>query len=375
VAGEFPAIGGRQWHQLASFTPPANLGDNNLNKEEMVMRQLSVGILGTGFMGGMHGQRLMKQEGVKLAGLCGETVAMAKALKEKLGAVEAALYDDFDEMLAKSKLDALYVCIPPFAHNGQVEKAAEHGITLFLEKPIAYGINRGESMVTAIERAGVVSQVGYHMRYRKSVEQVKEWIASGKAGRPTLFEGRYWCNMFGSAWWHAKKGSNGQVFEQVIHIYDMALYLLGEAESVSAFMDNLVHRSSHEYTIEDTSAAVIRFKNGSLATINGSNCALPVHFIGDYRAVFENVVLEHHAGGQDWVTPDTARLSVHEGEIIEQHDFIEDRDLYLAETGEFLQAVRGEGRTRAPARQGLEGLRLVSAVLESAEKGGALVRL
>ena len=132
-------------------------------------RKLSIGILGTGFMGNMHAQRLMKQDDVVVTAVCGETIAMAEELKSNLKVGDAIAFGNFDEMLATSQLDALYICLPPYAHSGQEEKAAERGIHLFLEKPIAYNITQAESIVAAIEKAGVVSQVGYHMRFRKAV--------------------------------------------------------------------------------------------------------------------------------------------------------------------------------------------------------------
>jgi predicted dehydrogenase len=230
-------------------------------------------------------------------------------------------------------------------------------------------------MAQAIQKAGVVSQVGYHNRFRKGVEEFRASLNSGATGCPTLFQGCYWCNMLGGAWWRSRTGSNGQVFEQVIHIYDMAMYLFGEPASVCAFMENLGHQSIPDYTIEDTSASIIRFKNGSMASIVGSNNAMPVHFIGDYRVVCEKAVFDYRASGQEWVTPDTSTIFRYDGETIHRQDFDEDRDAYLSETIEFLAAIRGQGKTRSPVSVGLAGIRLVSAVLESAKKGGSPVTL
>ena len=68
---------------------------------------------------------------------------------------------------------------------------AEKGIHIFNEKPIALNLERGQSMVDAIEKAGVHSQVGYHMRFGKAVRRVRELMETGVAGRPTLFSANY----------------------------------------------------------------------------------------------------------------------------------------------------------------------------------------
>jgi len=339
------------------------------------MKALRVGILGAGFMGHTHGQRLVKRGGVSLAGICDVAPGAAAALKDKLGATDTTVFDSFDRMLAEAKLDALYVCLPPFAHAGQVEQAAGRGIHLFLEKPIALTVPAAEKMVAAIEKAGVVSQVGYHLRFRRCVERFRQLIATGQAGTPTLFEGRYWCRMPNQGWWPDITKSGGQLVEQVIHIYDLAMHLFGPAESVIGYAPNLAHTGAAGYSIEDTSAGLVRFKNGAVASITGSNCALPVHFLGDWRAVCDRAMLEYRTTGQFWVKPDESTVFTHDGDKVARAEFTEDADVSGAETDDFLNAIRTGGQTRSPARDGLNSLKLVAAVLESARQGGLPVKL
>jgi predicted dehydrogenase len=333
---------------------------------------LSIGILGAGFAA-KHVQRLLTIEDVTVSAVCATSEAKAWAFIDKMGARDAAGFGEFEEMLAKTKLDALYVCIPPYAHRGQVEKAAGLGTHLFLEKPIAWDTAAAERQAVAIERAGLVSMVGYHNRFRESVEVFKALIDTGTAGRASLFQGRYWCNMLGPAWWRSGLLSRGQIFEQVIHVYDMACYLMGEPESVCAFSDNLVHNHIEDYTIEDTSASIIRFKNGALASIVGSNSAMPGRYLADFRVVYEKAVLDYRSTGQDAVTPPQAVVYEYPVESMTTCEITETRDPHLEETREFLAAIRGQAVSRTPVRDGVQGVRLVSAALESAQNNGKLV--
>lgn len=336
-------------------------------------KQIRVGILGTGFMGQQHGKRLSAMSDVTVAAICDTRPEGASGLKESLKC-DAALYSSFDDMLARGALDALYVCIPPFAHDGQVEKAASKGIHLFLEKPIALSVAQGESMVKAIEKARVVSQVGFHMRFRKSALKLKAMIDAKAAGSPTLFTGRFWCNMLGGSWWHDVKGSGGQAFEQVIHIYDLATHLFGAPVSVSGLMANLCHTGNKAYTVEDTSIGTIRFANGAMATITGSNCALPDHFYGDWRAVFEKVQAEYRTTG-DWRDKDESTLWTYGSGSAVREDMVEDGDPYGGEDEDFINAIRTGGATRTPARDGLDAIKLVSAMIESSKRNGAPINL
>ena len=338
-------------------------------------KQFRAGILGAGFMGKTHGQRLVARTDVTVVAVCDAVAAAAGKLKEEIRATEAGVFSDFNRMLTDAKLDVLYVCLPPFAHHGQVEQAAAQGIHLFLEKPIALEVPAGAAMVAAIEKAGVVSQVGFHFRFRQGVAQLRRMIADGSAGHPTLFAGRFWCNMSGSAWWRDKNRSGGQIVEQLIHIYDLAWHLFGEPASVTGRLENLTHRQVSDYSIEDTSIGTISFQNGALATVTGSNCAVPMNFLGDWRVVCERALLDYRCTGQPWVAPDLSTLIRHDGEKENRNEFKEDADVYAAETNDFLTAIATNGRTRTPVHDGLKSLRVVRAVVESAARGGVPIKL
>jgi predicted dehydrogenase len=90
--------------------------------------------------------------------------------------------------------------------------------------------------------------------------------------------------------------------------------------------------------------------------------------------VCERAALDYRTTGQAWVTPDEATLFTHDGEKVTPEHFKEDSDAYGAETDDFLQAIHGGGKTRSPARDGLNSLRVVLAVLESAQRGSTIVK-
>jgi len=337
-----------------------------------MQKKLQVGILGAGGMGRNHAKRLATLEDVEIVGICSKPLETAEALAELLK-LEIPTCDSFERMLADVPMDALYVCLPPFAHDGQVEAAAAKGVHLFLEKPIALDLARAESMAQAADRAGVVTQVGYHMRFQQSVQRLKAMLADGSAGKPVQFQGRYWCNIDpDSGWWRDKSKSGGQITEQLTHIYDMACYLLGEPTVAIGWMANLAHTDQPEYTVEDTSIGMLRFENGPVASISGSNTSAPMHFFGDYRICCEKVTMEYRTTGQHWVTPDSATIYLGEEET---EEFTEDADLYLAETLDFLAAIRESRPALTPIANGVRAIRAVEAVVRSAETQGMAVTI
>jgi len=322
---------------------------------------LRIGFIGAGNMSRQHAKRLAAIEGADVVAVCHpRPVNAAKFLEAQPG--EVALYSDRDAMFAEADLDALYVCIPPFAQDDTVEKAAEQGYHLFLEKPIALEIDLAQRMVDAAEANGVISQVGFQFRYKKGVQTLRAALDSGEAGRPTLFSGRYWTNMDGNPWWRDRSKSGGQVVEQLIHIYDLAAHFLGEADltRTTGYVANLCHRGRPDYTIEDTSVGVHYAKNGAVSVVTGSNNAVPMHYIGDFRVVCERAVLDYHSTGQSWVTPD--RSIYHQGE--ERMEWDETGDATLALNQNFIHSIQSRQPADIPIRDGLRALQWARAVID-----------
>jgi predicted dehydrogenase len=322
-------------------------------------------------MGRTHARTLAGLPGVEMIALCDADRAAAAKLRDEIKS-RCPVHEDFAAMLAADRPDALFVCLPPFAQRGQAVQAAQAGVHLFLEKPIALDLAEAEAIVSAAQRSRVVTQVGYHMRHSAPVQRLLALAAAGEAGRPIQFQGRFWTRMDGSPWWRDRSRSGGQVVEQLIHLYNLAAMFMGEVESASGILDNLCHRDRNDYTIEDSSLGVLRHRNGAISSISGTNCAVEMHFFADFRAVFERVTLEYRCNGQTWVEPDTAVLFHADGR---REPFTVSENLHRAEVLEFLVAVRAARPTGCPAEVGLADLRTVLKVVESAGRGGVPVRV
>lgn len=328
------------------------------------MRTLRIAILGCGWMASQHAKALASLPGAPVVAVCdtSQDKATAFAAAHARGAEPFA---DLAQMLDRAKPDAVHVVLPPFAHAGQVEQIAARGIHLFLEKPIALTAERARSQAAAISRAGVVSQVGYHMRHGAAVRRLKRLIDEGAAGRPTLFQGSYHCNALHGPWWRDRSRSGGQVLEQIIHIYDLAIHLLGDPVAAWGQLGNLCHQDVEGYTVEDTSVGILRHAGGGMTTIAGSNCAVPNAWTARFSVVSEQVT----ATFTDANHADFACIQA-DGTV--RHETVAgDDDLYAAESADFLAAIR-DGRTAcAPVAHGLRSLEAVLAVGDSAARAGA----
>lgn len=329
--------------------------------------KIRVAVVGMGNMGRCHAMSLSTMQDVELAALCTNHSDNAEAFKKEHG-LECAVYSDFYEMIDVLPLDAVFICLPPFCHNGQVEAAAQKGIAVFMEKPIALDLERGASMAKAVEENHVHSQVGYQMRFGAAVRRFRELVESGESGKLTLFTASYECNSLHSPWWRNKTLCGGQVFEQVIHLYDMAQYLMGKAVDVSGRVANLVHGDIPDYTVEDTSVANILFENGALGCITGSNCAVKDQWNARFRVVCENMVADFDDCNHGRIIYTNDRAG--EMEVIDGND-----NVSWMEVRYFIDTLRGEKPPFATIAEGFSGLKLVSGVVTSSEHDGMVVKL
>lgn len=333
------------------------------------VRTKRIGILGAGLTGKRHARALKRIDGAKIVAVCDrnperaeELIAEQQASGASNGPTDSApkAYTECESMIRDSELDALYICIQPYAHSGEVELAASHNVNVFIEKPVALTAAKALEMTECSEAAAIITQVGYMLRYSGAVRRLKQLIEDGTAGRPTLFQGRYACNSLHSPWWRDRSKSGGQMFEQAIHIYDAALHLFGSVSSVSALKANLCHRNVPDYTVEDTSVSTLEFENGALGSISASNCAVPNRWEHHFTVVCERLVATITNGKH-------LQLSfTGEGEVREEVEEY-DEDLFFEEDRAFLSALDSGAPSACPIRVGYDGVKLLETATRSAE--------
>ena len=324
---------------------------------------LKAAILGCGGIANAHAKILSGLESrVSISALCDIDSKRADHFNVEYAGGKASIHTDYTEMFSQADIDVVYICLPPFAHSNEVELAAERGIHIFIEKPIALKMDLANRMVQAVESHGVRSQVGFMFRFGDAVCQVKEMLDSGEAGAAGLMTGKYMCNSLHTPWWRAKEKSGGQIVEQIIHTFDILRYLLGNVKSVYATMDNLFHGDVPDYTVEDVSATIITFTCGAIATVTGTNGGIPGKWLSSYDLVAKNITVQFENENKARVYR-TDRTPVVEDAISGS------TNVFLAESLDFLDAVEHDMNTRTPMIEGAKTLELVLAADESARSG------
>ncbi len=227
-----------------------------------------IGFVGCGGIANAHMKNLARIEGAQMVAFSDIVEEKAQQAADEYG---GRAFTDYREMYESVELDAVYVCLPPFAHTDQEILAAQAGLALFVEKPLALTMDKAREIEAAITEAGVMSCAAYHWRYHDTARWAREALADGPIG---MVLGWWMGGLPGVAWWRVQDQSGGQILEQTTHIIDMARYLAGEVERVSAEMALRVMTDVENISVPDVGTVNLRFESGAVGNITNS-CVPP----------------------------------------------------------------------------------------------------
>jgi predicted dehydrogenase len=318
------------------------------------MSKTKVAIVGTGGISRAHIEPLSKMDDVELIGFCDVVIDKAKKAAEPFG---ASAYENAAEMYDAVKPDAVYICLPPFAHGEAEIEAAKRGIPFFVEKPVSNSMETIRKVCAAVTKAGILTSVGYMNRHRRGAHRAKELLAKDQ---PVLALG-YWVGGPGGGWWGQKHLSGGQLVEQTTHVVDLARFLLGDVKEVYARATKGFVTGIDKYTNDDASLLSIQFENGAIANIT-SCCAVRVG---------GGVGLTIHAKISHLVFHDWAMHLHIQREGVDGEEIPGEGNIFEIEDKRFIHAVRTGDKSEiySPYLDGAKSAQITIAGNESIETG------
>lgn len=322
------------------------------------MSRTRVACIGTGFIAGKHLAALSSFDDVELVAVADTVLERAERAAAPIG---ARAYPDGLELLGRERLDAVWICVPPFAHGQLEEVAVECGVALFVEKPLARDLATATRLAERVQAAGLLTAVGYHWRYLTLVDEVSQLVRD----RPPSLVTGYWLDRTPAvAWWVDRSRSGGQVLEQTTHILDLARVLVGEVRTVQAL--EVSAAGQHDEVVPMAASATLAFASGAIGTVASARFLharhrVALHLMGEGYAIelSERSLVDHELVVS---TADGTRVTS------------SDEDPILREDRAFLDAVAGRGNdVRAPYAEALRTHQLAWAAERSARAGGALL--
>ncbi len=284
-------------------------------------------------------------------------------------------YTDYREMLANPAIEAVSICTPNSTHGPITMAAAAAGKHVLCEKPVSMSLVEAQHMIDACNSAGVVFQVGHHMRSWVAAQRAKEMIDRGDIGTVTFARFRQAHDWGGASQVRGVFGSKalsggGTLLDNGCHLFDLARYLCGDVANVFARTATL----KFDVEVDDTAMSSLEFISGALGqvevawTATGFQEAFWVYGTHGSIEVDSNIgvnILRHRTRptpSHNWSDTDCAVLSLVGATAHTRH------------VKNFLAAIAGRRAVVCTGRDGREAVRLVLASYESAQTG-ALVRL
>lgn len=326
------------------------------SQKDPFMQKTRVAFIGVGGIARRHLDVIAGFDDVELVGFADPDLDRADAAAMRFGAKAFAHHR---EMLDAVRPDAVYVCVPPFAHGEPERDLVEREIPFFVEKPVALDLATAEEISAAVTARGVITGVGYHWRYLDIVDEARALLADNPA---QLLSG-YWLDSTPPPqWWWKEDKSGGQMVEQTTHLLDLVRFLVGEVTEVYG---RAGHRDRPDFPgldVPTVTTANLTFETGVVANI-ASTCLLGWNHRVGLHIFADRLAIE--------LTDREIMVDVGRGRPVRGAD----GDPVWREDRDFIDAVRGgENRIRCPYAEALATHRLGLAVMSSA-KSGQVVRL
>ena len=254
--------------------------------------EIGVGMLGYAFMGKAHSHAMLNIAHMmypppavpKLVGIAGRDEQAVAEAARRYG--YDGYYTDWRAMLDNDDIQLFDNGGPNDTHADPCILAAERGKHILCEKPLARTADESQSMVEAVQKAGVKNMVAFNYRFVPAIRQIRKLVDSGLLGKIYHFRAVYLQEWVMSHYdlpmiWRLQKSvaGSGALGDLGAHIIDLGRYLVGEVKSVSGMTRTFIEErpwddgTMGKVDVDDAFTALLEFDNGAIGTVEASRFA------------------------------------------------------------------------------------------------------
>ncbi len=309
-----------------------------------------IGIIGAGYIGGVHAAILARDGRVQIAAVHDTVRQSAERLANTYSALVASSATQVIEIC-----DAVYITTPNTRHTELAIAAAAAGKHVFCEKPMATSLADAQAVLDAANKSGRVFQVGHNRRFAPVYAKLQQMLTEShpphsahvKMNRGELLH---------PEWVGDARVTGGFLYETTIHMFDMMRFLFGEVTMLHAL------GSSHEYPETDDFSVLLKFASGLHATFASAADA-------SWLFPFERVeVFGHHTTIATREMESLVYTEGLDGRLVEHsmHQLAkEEKWGYFQEDRSFIDSVISGGPPAVTALDGLKAVELVEGCYQS----------
>ncbi len=275
------------------------------------MPKIRIGLIGYGGIGRVHAAAYraipfhygLPADSISITGVATTREETARRAADEIG---CEFYtDDYWALLARGDIDAVDICTPNNSHHEIVLAAAEAGVHVYCEKPLAMNVAEAADMARAVDAAGVKAQMTFNFRFFPAVARARQLMDEGYVGRVFSFRGRYHRSSYISSdkpmSWRLDRAitGGGALFDLGAHVLDLLFFVLGDFAAVNGTLDTLIRErpvaagSAEKAPVEVDDIALLhaRLADGALGTVEvsrmgtGATNDLSFEIFGDQGAI------------------------------------------------------------------------------------------
>jgi UDP-N-acetyl-2-amino-2-deoxyglucuronate dehydrogenase len=339
------------------------------------MSKLRYGILGSGFMGRTHAEAIHNLDRAELVAIAGGKRALKLAAD-----YNAELCQSTEELVSRSDIDAVIIATPQFMHAEEALLAAANEKHLFIEKPMTTTVEDAERVIEACAKRNLKLSVGYQQRYRAVPRATYEQVRSGAIGQVHTVQFNQVFQLFtdpgfGGDWsWWANPASVGHILAGGVHSIDLIRWILG-AEIATVVGHSRTLREPHEP--ENTTMGLIQFDNGTVMALWASSASPQPGFPNQaFRALImgETGIMDMDAYDKLKIANDgNWRVVAEQPPVNTEYADTAFRQprmgAYIEQLGVFTNAILEDREPPVSGNDGLVGVAVALALLESSRTG------
>lgn len=233
------------------------------------MNKVRIGIIGTGFIGGIHAESLHRVPDAEIVAVASKTPGKAAAFAREQEIPHA--YEDYRRLLERDDIDAVTVGIPNYLHAQVVQEAADAGKHILCEKPFCVTLEEARRMIDACKANDVQLVYGEMLCFAPKYVRAKTLVDEGALGDVFLVKQSEEHDGPHSDWfWDVERSGGGVLLDMGCHSIEFARWILGKppVKSVTATLGTYVHGDRTQG--EDHSICVVAFEGGAIGVAENS---------------------------------------------------------------------------------------------------------
>jgi predicted dehydrogenase len=338
---------------------------------------LKVGVVGTGgIFKGAHLPGWLSHKEVEVVAFCDAFRASAEAVAKDFPGTK--VYEDYRKLIADPSIDIIGISTPNLYHSEIAIAALQQGKHVFCEKPDAVNAVEAQNMADVAQASGKLLMTMRNNRFSEEAKFAKSIIEKGQLG--DLYMGRCgWIRRRGipgrGGWFTTKEMSGGgPLIDLGVHMIDLAMWLSGNPKPVTVtgstyrkFADRpdpSGNVPAGSFDVEDLAAGFIRFDNGA---------SLQIEFSWASNIAEEQKFLEWRGteGGFSLINDKLQIFTESEGTPVDQQPKFQSATIpqHTANIHHFIECVLGRENPIFTPDQGVDMIKILSAIYESAETG------